>query len=499
MWPSSSLFLVRPAPLPGESLSSWRQRSAWANGYRLFPVPDERRRRVDHDLGLHSEDLRWLSDSHQVSEECVTGLTLRSHVGRLVPPLLPRRHPPWWLLSGHTGRETGMGAAYCPMCLSVDEEPYFRLRWRFAFVTACDIHGVRMVQRCPSCGASAWPASAGIKGRLSIDFVSLRHCWQCGTDLSTASTVLVEHHHVQELVRLVAMEYADLNVGRVPVRDYFTTLRLVAHLFLRSSTQAKLARVVTLPRSIIDFCMSGRARILERLSLEVRDELIPIAMDMLRAWPNRFVSVMREAGVSRVDFNPMRGAAPEWFADAINGKLAKQNRFVTQTQVRSLINTWRKDDAGAITQAKVRRLLGWQGDLSAYPELRARTHASKEEAKLFADAALRMLDESSANRRVYQHCALDLCALLTSILKARPLKEVANTPSPQIILELSALNTQYARGTPYASVVDELLVFAGSARSGPLPQVSYRQLRKRLVKVMRGLDDQLARSEVVLF
>ena len=78
---SLSNFLSRPSPLDGESLSSWRQRSGWRNGYRLYPTPDERARRVDSDIGLQTSVIVWLANSHSLPVEDLNRMTLNGYVG----------------------------------------------------------------------------------------------------------------------------------------------------------------------------------------------------------------------------------------------------------------------------------------------------------------------------------------------------------------------------------------------------------------------------------
>lgn len=76
---TSGQFLMRPRPIESESLSSWRRRAGWANGYRLFPILDERTRRSDPNAGMRVEERHWLEQSHGLAagtldDHCQTGL-----------------------------------------------------------------------------------------------------------------------------------------------------------------------------------------------------------------------------------------------------------------------------------------------------------------------------------------------------------------------------------------------------------------------------------------
>lgn len=67
------------------------------------------------------------------------------------------------------------GDAACPHCLA--EDAYIRLHWEHAFVTACPLHRVRLLDRCSACG------QALLAARERIELCT------CGHDLRTMPTV----------------------------------------------------------------------------------------------------------------------------------------------------------------------------------------------------------------------------------------------------------------------------------------------------------------------
>ena len=328
----------------------------------------------------------------------------------------------------------------------------------------------------------------------------MRHCWSCGADLASAPIKSADPTHVQQLVRLLDADHVRLGTHDVSVLEYFGAVRILAQLFLRISTQRKLGQVLSLPKPLLDLEASQEVRILERLSLNARHCLIPFALDLLGDWPKRFTTIMKKAGVSRADFDPMKNASPGWLTETIQKELAKQNRLVMPDHVRSLIDSWEQQECVPLTKSKARQLLGWQGDLSRYAEFRARTQAYESEARLVSAAALQMLNRASGNRRTYRHCALDLCALLASVLTGQPLTEVVNSSPARIAAALMEMSSRCATITPFADLLDALLPFAKSVQSGrEHGLVSYRQVRKRMVLAMQGLEGQLKRSERVFF
>jgi hypothetical protein len=76
---------------------------------------------------------------------------------------------------------------FCPTCLRTDDIPYFRLRWRFSFVTVCDVHRVPLWDSCPVC-----------HGELDLQSVTemdpqgcgpgIVFCRKCGSDLRRVAT-----------------------------------------------------------------------------------------------------------------------------------------------------------------------------------------------------------------------------------------------------------------------------------------------------------------------
>lgn len=109
---TNSGFLIRPKPYIDESLSSWRQRSGWMNGYRLYPTPDERTRRVDSDIGLQTEVMTWLANGHLLSVDGLSRTTLNGYVGRVVGKLDSRDQPRWWLRARYGNSEDLMDQCF---------------------------------------------------------------------------------------------------------------------------------------------------------------------------------------------------------------------------------------------------------------------------------------------------------------------------------------------------------------------------------------------------
>lgn len=170
--------------LPDELLSSWLVRTALANGCDplMFTGAIWPRWRVwtgDVDRYPPADRLVVVSKMSNIPVEALEASTLSPTVRRILG-VLPRKDSTWpWILAvGARNRRRSGGLQYCPVCLSEDAKPYFRLQWRLAWHTGCEKHGCQLEDRCPGCGAPIEPH------RQSAENGSMGHCSTCRASLS---------------------------------------------------------------------------------------------------------------------------------------------------------------------------------------------------------------------------------------------------------------------------------------------------------------------------
>lgn len=357
-----SAFLLRPAPLDGESLSSWRQRAGWANGYRIFPVPDGRLRRVDPDLGAGDIDAGWLARSHLQTVERVRSLTYASLVGQLGSSTKPREHPPWLIPARYGKAVTDHGAMFCPHCLAQDAEPYFRLSWRLAFNYACPTHEVLLVDTCATCDARPWPAGCGVPEHLSFRFTSLSMCWRCGCDLRLARTS--PFRAPAEPARWLRGDRAECGPSGCSTIELFGCLRAICQAFLRHKSRRLLMKIegaVGDVAGLIDEVASD-ARCAEHLAVRIRRDLMAVGIELMKSWPANLETTALRTGISRVHFSSATHLGPEWFNRWVCTALSRQNRGVGEAEIRAAIAEIRQSGCRP-TKVAVRKLLCWQGEI----------------------------------------------------------------------------------------------------------------------------------------
>ncbi|MDC9813083.1 TniQ family protein [Rhizobium binxianense] len=170
----SDRWPVTVVPQPGELLSSWLHRLAYANG--LAPKAFTRVLGLNPGMWSAALDLRLPADITNLL--CAKTGIAPDH---LVAMTLPRDLPGQLLLplryNGH--RDSAAWLQFCCRCLAEDPQPYFRRRWRLATRVSCTQHGCRLRDPCPSC-----------QGCIAVfdqaELVPQHYCVACGYDLRRA-------------------------------------------------------------------------------------------------------------------------------------------------------------------------------------------------------------------------------------------------------------------------------------------------------------------------
>jgi hypothetical protein len=134
-----------PRPFPDETISSWLQRVAAANGATIEELIAQLRRlhrgafrEVDiFDYDLPAREVRLLAETCRVTSAAIRALDLRVRLPHLEKQLVLRfERNDWHLCRRHRARYR-----FCPHCLRADTERYVRWQWCLAAVTHCPIHG----------------------------------------------------------------------------------------------------------------------------------------------------------------------------------------------------------------------------------------------------------------------------------------------------------------------------------------------------------------------
>lgn len=182
------LWPIRLKPKPDELVSSWLMRLAMAHGLKLHTFcsmawSDKAVWNRDIDKSADDEIIQVLAQKTGTSLEKAKDTTLSAYEGFLFEQY-KRFGPTAWILPvgvWHRVRKL-YGQQFCPRCLAEDKEPYYRRRWRLAFMVCCERHGSLLLDRCPRCSASVNFHRNELGDFSRPVAVSLIHCYQCGVD-----------------------------------------------------------------------------------------------------------------------------------------------------------------------------------------------------------------------------------------------------------------------------------------------------------------------------
>lgn len=490
---SLSNFLSRPPPLDGESLSSWRQRSGWRNGYRLYPTPDERARRVDSDIGLQTAVIAWLANSHSLPVENLNRMTLNGYVGRVVERLDLRDQPRWWLRARYGNSTRPYGPLFCPRCLETDEEAYFRLIWRFGFITSCIKHRCDLLDCCPSCSRAPWPSGLGVKGNLSERFTSFRNCWHCGFDLGTAKANLNSAALTERFLEGLNSGAVLLGQGSVSILDALNSLWAASQIFLRKRSRDHLVASHSWQRNVQSVSQSAwNERTVEGLRVQDRRVLLDLAWGIIRNKEESFAKFCKESDLKRFHFDGAMELQPAWMNAVIERELPTRLKpRVEESKILEFVGNYQLQNGSLPRKYELRKLFGMQSNQVFNSLLTLPDEVLAAKFVEFCGEIKSLLREAQQEQTLlFKHCTYDLTALLISLLEAHSLKEVVELTLNEMIHRLRLVESRTDLNPNFKDVVRcvmDALEQVVLLDLKPVDHVQLRQVRKRRSTLMKRL------------
>lgn len=349
----SKAWPLHPPPLPDEILSSWLTRLAKANRIKLhtlvslaFPQAQVWNRDIDRSATISF--LCHLAARTRQPYRTVRDTTLPPLASALCSPVIADGNSKWLLPAGvyhRTRRDAWM--AYCPLCLATDPIPYFRRKWRLAFYTLCDLHGVLLLDRCPWCGEVVQYFRRELGHRYTAVTDELYLCCRCGYDLRRAAAYgdgCSSWKVLSDLKMLCALSEAGFYGGQVGGFNYMGQYLSVLHQLIKvlMSRHGQRLRECLLQD---EWCpirekirSSDRRATFELLPIEQRHLYLCMALSLLQDWPRRLLSACEHARVrSSLMFRDWRDA-PFWFESVVLPPLYKPDRFISPEEVESAIS-----------------------------------------------------------------------------------------------------------------------------------------------------------------
>lgn len=382
------LWPVHPKPKGDELLSSWLSRLAMGHGQKLHTFcsmmwPGMAIWNRDVDKSATAEMVLTLAKRTATSFEAARACTLAAYEGSLYERHNRFGPNPWIMPVGvyHRTRRR-FGLMYCRRCLSEDAEPYYRRRWRLAFMAVCDKDGTPLRDRCPRCRAPVCFHRNELGDHKKFAAESLTLCHACGLDLRESDGItlnapgtlpppaaLAEIEFTRELLRAVHSGYAKVGLDTATYSVlYFAGLRHLLKILAMSNARVeRLRQAISLAYGVESYAPSpSRPRPdVQELDVEARRRLLGLARCLLQDWPHRFVELSRESGVWSslwlrhlgASRRGRENAAPFWFWNIVDTHLNRARYCPSEEEIRSALAHLKREGRKP-NNSKLARLLG---------------------------------------------------------------------------------------------------------------------------------------------
>jgi TniQ len=380
---SVKLWPVHLKPKPDELLTSWLVRLAMAHAQKLHTFcsiawPEKPIWNRDIDKAADVEIIQVLSTKTGTPRERVRTTTLAAYEGVLYEKHNRFGPTPWVMPVGvfHRTRKQ-YGLQYCPHCLSEDGEPYYRRRWRLAFVVLCNEHNRLLRDRCPTCQAPINFHRNELGNHKKRVTVSLVHCYACDFDLRQAPVIdkdstpisPTEVKFTATLLKAISDGYVIVNNGiTVYSHLYFTGLRQLMKIMamkdarvnnLRQELSNTYGVELFIPRN------GKRPPDTQEQSLSERRQLIQLISCLLTDWPSRFIMHSRKHNLwssvwlRHIESGPWERSrtSPFWFWSVVHEHLYRSKYSPSEQEIKLAIEHLKSKGDG-VNKSTLARLLG---------------------------------------------------------------------------------------------------------------------------------------------
>lgn len=427
------MFLLRPRPFPDESISSWRQRVGFANGFWRFPLPTGKRSLADPDRLPNQEEQEWLSEECLIDRRVLAELSLEAKLGRIQSKEVFSPHLRWALPIGEKRKQAMSGPMVCPECLLEDEKPYFRIHWRYAFLTGCSVHRKRLLDKCPECASLLWPATLRFITREK-PWLDISSCPICGSDLRShvlqaPQIDIAANYPIWDMLStgIVASEFPHIK----SLPEFFDGLWAFCQLLLRKSGQGMSALLPVRPSP-----MSQGMHAIESLDVLNRSSVVASAYWLMGSWPQRFLEVAEKAGISKFTFAPTAAVNPPWLVETLDAYLARHNKIIKVIDVTNAIDSLQSRGA-IVSKRAVRQLLGVSESVVINATMSRRNRASVDELMLLLSKFESRLANAPESRDQKATLLRDYLIFILSVLKQASIDTICTLSSEEVMRIIS--------------------------------------------------------------
>jgi len=324
--PPKSLWPIRPKPIEGEALSSWLSRIAGGFGFSLrefyeLHLPKIANHGPDIDQIADGEFFEVLAHSVGVPIEDARQTGYVADEGKIFCRQTSRS-PEWIAPLMYRGRGNYYPSLpFCPTCLATDKVPYYRKRWRYAFLPVCPNHGL-MTNKCPRCGHFYGYIGQDNSRLSNVPSGAIAVCRRCEQRFPASTIPGLDDALLASVVGVQEKIQAALDAGWIEIGDYGP---LHTCLYLRGLHD--LVSILLHPRHgtettewvgiesgipVANPVRSEWQGSLESRSTATRAMLIPLATWLAQEWPDRLVALIKSLNLRVSNVLPAARKRPAW-------------------------------------------------------------------------------------------------------------------------------------------------------------------------------------------
>lgn len=302
-------YPIHLKPKDDELLSSWIVRLASAHGMslvdmgRVFKPALKSNLWMLRDIDLGTKDAVFNALITELSSACAIPparareTTLAEFEGHLYERLPSKKTYTWILPYNLGGSQSGhrLGTQACSLCLAEDDKPYFRRRWRLAFVVACPRHKSVLLDSCPGCNDDI-RFHLNASGQVNVKRAEMMACRNCRFDLrmapsqQPAETEVIEFQ--EHLVATAERGYIEIEgIDNIASPDYFAMLHWMLSVVIQPHKLLNSLRESIFAYYDLDLNISllTKKNALETLGVTARYELVWLLHRMLKDHPDRYL------------------------------------------------------------------------------------------------------------------------------------------------------------------------------------------------------------------
>ena len=371
---------VRLKPQEDELLSSWLMRLAISHGLKLhtfcsITLPNKAIWNRDIDKSADAEVKQILSSKTGTPISRVHATSLAAYEN-----VLYEKHnhfgPTSWIMPVgiYHRRRRQFGLQYCPRCLAEDVEPYYRRKWRIAFMVMCEKHNILLHDRCPKCDEPINFHRNELGDHRKSVADSLTLCYFCRFNLQAAGTELIirtastESKFTTMLLETMEAGFCQLSERVITYSHlFFLGLRqLVKILAMRDNRIAKLRQAISDSFGVKLYAPSAPVSTdFQELGIEARRQLLGLAYCLLEEWPQRFIELSRKYKIwsslwIRHLEPTVKGrttTAPFWLWSVVRDYLYRAKYCPSDQEITSAIK-YLENKGETVNNSSVARLLG---------------------------------------------------------------------------------------------------------------------------------------------